>query len=579
MWQVLSFLQKNLVWSIPISMTIGLIYGYFFDASPLKQLIIPVTFIMVYPMMVTLNVKTIFKGQDYKLQLTTQIINFILVPLLAFYIGRLFFAGGPEKYGLWAVGLFLIGVLPTSGMTISWTGFAKGNKEAAIKMVVFGLVLGALAAPIYTKVFMGATINVDMLHMFKQIALFVFVPLFAGLLTQTLVIKKVGRQTWNDRIKPKFPPFSALGVILIAFVAMSLKARNIIANPSDILTILIPLAVFYLVTYGLLSLAGRLFFKREDAIAMVFGVVMRDLSIALAIAMTAFGKQGLTIALLIALAYVIQIHTAAWYVRLVGKIFGDAQKQTKAQVDRLAPEKLATVTELPTRLTRVDEPMVPPIQKILYATDLSDTARHAVRCACSIGNSFGASVTLLHVIPDVLEALSREAGIDLADHMGRKSWADFHINGIEKAKDTIYQRIRETSRRVTKEIPSCPLNQENVMVKVGNPVKQIVATAQEGDFDLIIMGTHGHGKIEERVIGSTASDVIRLSYVPVTVIRLPREKTHVHKEKPSKTVNVQQRQKSAQHRRPAHPYRGNGRPDRSGPRKLHAGNGHGRYPG
>ena len=360
-------------------MAVGLLYGYFLDASPLKPFIIPVTFIMVYPMMVTLNVKTIFKGHDYKLQVTTQIINFVLVPLLAFYTGKLFFAGGPEKYGLWAVGLFLIGVLPTSGMTISWTGFARGNKEAAIKMVVFGLVLGALAAPIYTKAFMGATIDVDMLHMFKQIALFVFVPLFTGLLTQYLAIKKVGHQAWNDRIKPKFPPFSALGVILIAFLAMSLKAKSIIANPADILTILAPLTVFYLVTYGLLSVAGRLFFKRVDAIAMVFGVVMRDLSIALAIAMTAFGKQGLTIALLVALAYVIQIQTAAWYVRLVGKIFGDAQKQTKAQVDRLAPEKLATVTMIPSRLMRVDEPMVPPIQKILYATDLSDTARHAIR--------------------------------------------------------------------------------------------------------------------------------------------------------------------------------------------------------
>ncbi len=523
MLRVLSFLQKNLVWSIPISMGIGLVYGYLLDAGPLKNVIIPVTFIMVYPMMVTLNVKTIFKGQDYKLQVTTQIINFVLVPLLAFFIGRLFFGGGPEKYSLWAVGLFLIGVLPTSGMTISWTGFARGNKEAAIKMVVFGLVLGALAAPIYTKVFMGATIDVDVLHMFKQIALFVFVPLIAGLLTQTLAIKKYGHQTWNDRIKPKFPPFSALGVILIAFVAMSLKARSIIANPADILTILAPLAVFYLVTYGFLSIVGRVFFKREDAIAMVFGVVMRDLSIALAIAMTAFGKQGLTIALLIAMAYVIQIQSAAWYVRIAGKIFGDARKRPAPQVKQRPSEKLATVTELPIRLSPVDEPMVPPIQKILYATDLSDTARHAVRYACSIGNRFGASVTLLHVIPDVLDALSREAGIDLADHMGKKVWADFHINGIEKAKETIYQRIRETSRHLSKAIPNCPLTEDNVIVKIGNPVKQIVATAKDGNFDLIIMGTHGHGKMEERIIGSTASDVIRLSYVPVTVIRLPEQ--------------------------------------------------------
>ena len=248
----------------------------------------------------------------------------MIIPAVALLVGSLFFSGPDQKYGLWAVGLFLIGVLPTSGMTISWTGFAKGNKEAAIKMVVFGLVIGSLAAPVYTKLFMGAKVDVDMLHMFKQIALFVFVPMAAGIATQAWGRKKYGMQTWNNNIKPKFPPFSALGVTLIAFLAMALKAKNIIANPGDIVSILVPLAVFYIFTYALLSIIGRKFFSRSDAVAMVFGVVMRDLSIALAIAMTAFGKQGLTIALLISLAYVIQIQSAAWYVRLVDWVFGKA---------------------------------------------------------------------------------------------------------------------------------------------------------------------------------------------------------------------------------------------------------------
>jgi ACR3 family arsenite efflux pump ArsB len=247
MWHILSKLQKNLVWAIPISMSLGLCFGYFFNAAHLKKFIIPVTFIMVYPMMVTLNVKSIFKGRDNALQLTTQFINFAVIPLIAYFIGKIFFSGGLEKHALWAVGLFLIGVLPTSGMTISWTGFARGNKEAAIKMVVFGLVIGSLAAPVFTKIFMGATVEVNMLHMFKQIVLFVFVPLFAGLLTQYGVKKKYGEKQWNQRIKSKFPPFSALGVILIAFLAMSLKARNIIANPGDILVILLPLVVFFVI--------------------------------------------------------------------------------------------------------------------------------------------------------------------------------------------------------------------------------------------------------------------------------------------------------------------------------------------
>lgn len=325
----LTKLQQNLVWAIPISMSIGLVYGYLFDASNLRSLIIPITFVMIYPMMVTLNVRSIFKGHDVKLQVVTQVINFVIVPVIVYTLGKLFFSGGTEKFGLWAVGLFLIGVLPASGMTISWTGFAKGNKEAATKMLVFGLVLGSLAAPVYTKVFMGAKVEVDMLHMFQQIAIFVFVPLFAGILTQKLLRNKFGDADWEQRLKPKFPPFSALGVVMIAFVAISLKAKGIIAHPEDILKILVPLVVFYLVSYVLLTLVGKMLFNREDAIAMVFGVVMRDLSIALAIAMTAFGKEGSTIALLIAMAYIIQIQSAAWYIKIVPKIFGPPTEEHK----------------------------------------------------------------------------------------------------------------------------------------------------------------------------------------------------------------------------------------------------------
>lgn len=524
MWNLLSTLQKNLVYAIPMAMALGLFFGALFDARPLKQFIIPVTFIMVYPMMVTLNVQSIFKGRDYRLQLTTQLINFVLIPLLAYFIGRLFFSGGMEKYGLWAVGLFLIGVLPTSGMTISWTGFARGNKEAAIKMVVFGLILGALAAPLYTKMVMGTTVDVNMLHMFKQIALFIFVPLAAGLATQYYARRRYGLKMWNQSIKPKFPPFSALGVILIAFVAMSLKAKNIIANPADLVAILIPLAIFYAISYVFLSIIGKLFFKREDAIAMVFGVVMRDLSIALAIAMTAFGKQGLTIALLIALAYVIQIQSAAWYVKLVDWIFGPATDHPLPATVAAAAAKDHIPAVAPPMPSIDGTAVIPGIQRILYATDLSETARHAARYACGMGEQYHAAVSLVHVIPDVVASFSAEAGINLENTIGNKEWRAYHEKNIALARDAIHQRIQETSRQVKKTMPRCPITEDNVMVRIGNPAKEIVAAAEEGNFDLIILGTHGHGKLAESVIGSVASDVIRQSRRPVMVIRLPNAK-------------------------------------------------------
>ena len=67
---------------------------------------------------------------------------------------------------------------------------------------------------------------------------------------------------------------------------------------------------------------GKYLFNRGEGIALVFGTVMRNLSIALAIAMGVFGKEGSEIALIISLAYIIQVQAAAWYVRLTPRIFG-----------------------------------------------------------------------------------------------------------------------------------------------------------------------------------------------------------------------------------------------------------------
>jgi arsenite transporter len=320
MWNKLSFIQKNLVSSIPIFMIIGIIFGYFSNPSFLKILIMPLTFLMVYPMMVNLQLKKVFSKEISRVQIVTQLINFGIIPFVAFGIGKLFFANNP----LIALGLLLAALLPTSGMTISWTGFAKGNLKAAIKMTVFGLIIGSIATPIYVKWLMGAVIEIPLLNVFKQIILIVFLPMLAGYLTQRFIIWKFGKAKYHKDIKMKFPMISTLGVLGIVFVAMALKSKTIIANPGILLTLLVPLLLLYGFNFILSTIVGKYFFSRADGIALVYGTVMRNLSIALAIAMTVFGEQGSDIALIIALAYIIQVQAAAWYVKFTEKIFGKA---------------------------------------------------------------------------------------------------------------------------------------------------------------------------------------------------------------------------------------------------------------
>lgn len=331
MWKQISYLQKNLVWSIPAFMIFGILFGYFFDVSSLKSLILPLTFLMVYPMMVNLQLKKVFSKGDTKLQVVTQLINFAIIPFVAFGIGKLFFQDKP----LIALGLLLASLLPTSGMTISWTGFAKGNLNSAIKMTVIGLIAGSLATPLYASYLMGAVITIPLLEVFKQIALIVFLPMIAGYTTQRFILWKYGEAKYHKDIKDKFPMISTLGVLGIVFVAMALKSKTIVSQPSMLIYLLVPLVLLYGINFILSTLVAKYFFNRGDAIALVYGTVMRNLSIALAIAMTVFGKEGSDIALIIAIAYIIQVQAGAWYIKFTDKLFGPAPQTTAENIMEL----------------------------------------------------------------------------------------------------------------------------------------------------------------------------------------------------------------------------------------------------
>ena len=108
----------------------------------------------------------------------------------------------------------------------------------------------------------------------------------------------------------------------IVFVSMALKSQDIFANPALLPSLLLPLVLIYVLNFVISTLVGKALFPRGDAIALVYGTVMRNLSIALAIAMGVFGAQGADAALLIALAYIVQVQAAAWYVKLTDRLFG-----------------------------------------------------------------------------------------------------------------------------------------------------------------------------------------------------------------------------------------------------------------
>ena len=54
---------------------------------------------------------------------------------------------------------------------------------------------------------------------------------------------------------------------------------------------------------------------------------------------------------------------------------------------------------------------------------------------------------------------------------------------------------------------------------IGDPGAEVAALAKKGKFDLVVMGSHGHGALGSLVLGSAASKVLAQCKVPVLIVR------------------------------------------------------------
>ena len=165
------------------------------------------------------------------------------------------------------------------------------------------------------------------------------------------------------------------------------------------------------------------------------------------------------------------------------------------------------------------------IKKILYATDLSETAVHAFYYAVSLANMYGAGMTILHVLTEFPgeEFITNMIDTDTWQEIKNRNYSEARDQLIGKRRDRA--ALKEVLEAFTEEAKANGEDQnfdtDEVLIKRGTPAEIIVETANELSCDLIVMGTHGHSAITDVLIGSTAKRVVRQSTIPVLVIRLP----------------------------------------------------------
>jgi nucleotide-binding universal stress UspA family protein len=165
------------------------------------------------------------------------------------------------------------------------------------------------------------------------------------------------------------------------------------------------------------------------------------------------------------------------------------------------------------------------IKNILYATDLSESAVHAFSYAVSLANLYGAGITILHVLVEFPgeEYITNMIPPGTWQAIKEKHFSEARDKLIGKKKD--HMALKEVLQAFCEEAKTnseCQdFTTDEILIRSGAPAEMIVQTAQERNCDLIVMGTHGVGIIEEILIGSTARWVVRHSPIPVLVIRLP----------------------------------------------------------
>jgi nucleotide-binding universal stress UspA family protein len=162
-------------------------------------------------------------------------------------------------------------------------------------------------------------------------------------------------------------------------------------------------------------------------------------------------------------------------------------------------------------LSRGDEPMLErsvtaavrtpfAIKKILVPVDFSACSKKALDYAIPFAKQFGASLTLLYVVP-----------------------ANFPVGEFGMIDVAFMEKeLREGGEKQLAELTATQIGREvrsSSSVRVGRPVTEIADVARKENIDLIIISTHGHAGLKHVLLGSVTENVVRYAPCPVLVVR------------------------------------------------------------
>ncbi len=307
----ISFFEKYLTIWVALCMAAGILIGKFLPEIPsflekleYAQQSIPIAiliWIMIYPMMMKIDFQAIKNVRKNPQGLIiSSVTSWLIKPFLMFGLATLFFnvvfkafipAGLAQNY---VTGAVLLGAAPCTAMVFVWSNLTKGDPaHTLVQVSINDLLILVLFVPIVSFLLGINHIAIPWDTLIFSIILFVVIPLVAGILTRTLVIRQKGEDYFNQRFVSKFDNITTVGLLLTLIIIFSFQGDIILENPFHVLLIAVPLALQNVITSAFAYVMCKIF-KQPHTIAAPASLIGASdfFELSVAVAITIFGANS-----------------------------------------------------------------------------------------------------------------------------------------------------------------------------------------------------------------------------------------------------------------------------------------------
>jgi nucleotide-binding universal stress UspA family protein len=149
--------------------------------------------------------------------------------------------------------------------------------------------------------------------------------------------------------------------------------------------------------------------------------------------------------------------------------------------------------------------------KVLVAVDKSPESHMALAYTCHLLEHFDAELHALYVKPDEVEVAAESFYAPFFSKDGLKEWIDSDALEVQQ------EVVSTCDYYLAGKVPCRP------MVVTGDPAEEILETAREGDYDMIVLGSHGRSALRGFLLGTVHAKVLHHTKRPVMIARDYRE--------------------------------------------------------